>query len=112
MVRTGGHTRRSKADELESKTTSLLRNSKTEQGDPYGSYEVNFDIHRRLTAYTEPDDYIVKIFGQITCTDDTGSATIAGTVQGYIIQVDRVTKKFALALEHRRPTLRELVPDL
>src|SRR5262245_48175133 len=90
MLRRGRHTRRSKADELESKTSSSLPNLKTEQDDPYRSYKVNFKIPRCLPPYTEPDDYILEIFGDITCNDDNESDTIAGTVKGYIIQVDRI----------------------
>lgn len=90
MLRRGRHTRRSKADELESKTTSSLPNLKTEQDDPDRSYEVNFKIARCLPTYTEPDDYILEIFGDITCNDDNESDTIAGTVKGYTIQVDRI----------------------
>ncbi len=63
---------------------------KTEQDDPYRSYEVNFKIPRCLTPYTAPDDYILEILGDITCNDDNGSDTIAGTVKGYIIQLDRI----------------------
>jgi GNAT superfamily N-acetyltransferase len=90
MLRRGRPTRRRKADKLESQTTSPLPNLKTEQDDPYRSYEVNFKIPRCLTPYTEPDDYILEILGDITCNDDNGSDTIAGTVKGYIIQLDRI----------------------
>jgi hypothetical protein len=30
------------------------------------------------------------VFGEITCTDESGIDSIAGTIQGYIIQVDRI----------------------
>jgi hypothetical protein len=78
------------ADGLEVKTNLAMQDSKTDQDESYRSYKVNFKIPRCLTTYTEPDDYVLDVFGEITCTDESGNGSIAGTVQGYIIQVDRI----------------------
>lgn len=67
-----------------------MQDSKTDHDESYRSYEVNFKIPRCLTTYTEPDDYVLGVFGEITCTDESGIDSIAGTIQGYIIQVDRI----------------------
>lgn len=56
-----------------------------------GYYQIDFRINRLLTVDRQPDDYICEVSGQITCTEtENGIDTIAGTVQGYIIQVDRI----------------------
>ena len=58
--------------------------SKDDKFEPERSYEVNFQIHRCLTSYIEPDDYIVDISGKIICNYEPSGDSIAGTIQGYI----------------------------
>jgi GNAT superfamily N-acetyltransferase len=77
-------------DALESNSDLAMSDLKTEQQETYKTYRVKFRITRSLSSYTEPDDYICKIAGEIICSDEAGSDSVAGTVEAHVIQVNRI----------------------
>jgi hypothetical protein len=54
------------------------------------TYQVKFKIIRSLSSDPEPDDYICNIAGEIKSTDEAGNDSVAGTLQGYIVQAGRI----------------------
>ncbi len=77
-------------DALESNSDLAMSDLKTEQQETYKTYRVKFRITRSLSSYTESDDYICKIAGEIICSDEAASDSVAGTVEAYVIQVNRI----------------------
>src|SRR5690349_1173219 len=64
-----------------------------EEDEPHRTYRIDFKTGSWLRPDSEPGDYIRKIWGEITCTEELDAVertTRAGTVEGYVIRVDRI----------------------